>query len=509
MIRRAFIEKSSRMGLLVCTASTISLPWTYANTKKDYYRAIATKINFSPRPVPENKRIPLSWKTFAVNAEGAHTILTFAKSGQKEMKVDKVFLRVTPALDFREEIQLMVSIAGSGREIGIFDIKYAHPFQPFDFPIPKNDLTEISKNGIALRRLSGQNDSWFFGSDDNRKDNLALQPQLLCGKEPGDLEGFDKILYSMNSFATFGWIGGCVIDALFEEHRRGNDTALRTLQHQLSKFLDNEKGIIFESPNTVPLDGTYNSIEDFLPMAAIVHLYPRHISINKALEFLMQRKDENGLIRSNDITTEGCYTVAYPLAAIAAVRKDKELAKIAMEQLLHRTDHLTVEGAIYQRKNQNGISGFRNWSRGAAWYFLGMIKTIIILERNFKEDFDLKDLKKSFKKHSAWVLSLQRKEGLWNGFLDQPETSVDTSASAGIATAFVLGYQHGVLEADYLESGQRCFVALKNHLSIDGFLKGVSQINRGGEKLQASDYRVMSQFGLGLMAQLRTAINKV
>jgi rhamnogalacturonyl hydrolase YesR len=303
----------------------------------------------------------------------------------------------------------------------------------------------------------------------------------------------------MNSFATFGWIGGCVIDALFEEYKIGNDKAYRTLQLHLSHFLDDEKGIIFENPNTIPLDGTFNSIEDFLPMAAIVNLYPDHISIDKALEFLMERKDGNGLIKTNDITTEGCYTVAYPLAAIAAARKDKELAKSAMEQLLHRINHLTVEGAIYQRKNENGLSGFRNWSRGAAWYFLGMIKTIAILEENFNENFDLRQLKKAFKQHSAWVMTLQSEEGLWKGFLDQADATVDTSASAGIATAFVLGYQQGILEDSHLKSAQRCFVALKNHLSMDGFLKGVSQINRSGEKLQESDYRVMSQFGLGLM----------
>ena len=379
MIRRAFIQKSIRMGLLMCTVST----WTYSNNKKGYYRAIAKRIHFSPIPVPKNKRIPLGWKTFAVNADGAQTILTFKKNGL-EMNVDKVWLRVTPALDFREEIQLKVSIAGSSREIGIFDIKYAHPFQPFDFSIQKNDLKEILEKGIALSKPSGQNDSWFFASDNNRKDNIALQPQILYGKEPGNLEGFDQVLYSMNSFAPFGWIGGCVIDALFEEYKIGNDKAYRTLQLHLSHFLDDEKGIIFENPNTVPLDGTYNSIEDFLPMAAIVNLYPDHISIDRALEFLMQRKDGNGLIKTSDITTEGCYTVAYPLAAIAAARKDKELARTAIDQLLQRINHLTFERAIYQRKNENGLSEFRNWSRGAAWYFLGMIKTIAILEKNFK-----------------------------------------------------------------------------------------------------------------------------
>ncbi len=493
----------------MCTVGSIGLPWAFANDKKGYYRAIASKIEFSPQPVPENKRIPLSWKTFIVKADGAKTILKFKKNDPEKTDFDKVYLRVTAALDFREEIQMKVSIAGSGREIGIFDIRYAHPFQPFDFSIPKKDLKEILAKGIVLSQLSSQSDSWFFGSDNKRKDNLALQPQILFGKEPGNPEEFDQVLYSMNSFAPFGWIGGCVIDALYEEYRIGNDQAYNTLQHHLSRFLEDEKGIIFENPHTVPVDGTYNSIEDFLPIAAIANLYPDHISIDKALEFLMQLKDEDGLIKSGAVTTEGCYTVAYPLAAISAVRKDRELAKIAMDQLLHRIDHLIEGGAIYQRRYDNGISRFRNWSRGAAWYLLGMIKTMSILEENFKEDFDLGTLKKAFTHHSAWALGLQDEKGLWRGFMDRADTKVDTSASAGIATAFALGYRHGILDDAYIKSAKRCFSALTGYLSLDGFLKGVSQINRGGEELQESDYRVMSQFGLGLMAQLRSAIQDV
>ncbi len=508
MKRRSFIEKSAHMGLIMGTWSVISLPWFNSNRKNEYYRFIAKKVNFPSLSVPKNKRIPLAWNTFGVSSDGAQTILTFERNRLGERKFDQIRLRLTSALDFREEIQIKILMLGSGRAIGILNIKYAHPFQPFDFSIQKKDLAEILENGIVLSQLSGQNDSWFFAADNSSKDNLALQPQLLCGNESGNLKAFDQVLYSMNSFAPFGWIGGCVIDALFEEYQIGNKKAHKTLQLHLSRFLDDDKGIIFENPHTVPLDGTFNSIEDFLPMAAIVNLYPDHISVQKALDFLMKRKDGNGLIKTNDITTEGCYTVAYPLAAIAAVKKDKELAKIAVDQLLQRMSHLTVEGAIYQRKNEKGNYGFRNWSRGAAWYFLGTIKTITIIEKSFRGDFDLIEIKRNFKQYSDWVLTLQSKEGLWKGFLDQPNAFVDTSASAGIATAFVFGYQQGILDGRYRQSAQKCFFALKKHLSIDGFLKGVSQINRGGQELQESDYRIMSQFGLGLMAQLRTAIKK-
>nr|WKN34271.1 hypothetical protein K4G66_17985 [Tunicatimonas sp. TK19036] len=43
---------------------------------------------------------------------------------------------------------------------------------------------------------------------------------------------------------------------------------------------------------------------------------------------------------------------------------------------------------------------------------------------------------------------------------------------------------------------------LLTYLTSDGLLDGVAQSNRGGEALQRSDYRVISQIGMGLMAQL-------
>lgn len=45
------------------------------------------------------------------------------------------------------------------------------------------------------------------------------------------------------------------------------------------------------------------------------------------------------------------------------------------------------------------------------------------------------------------------------------------------------------------------------YLTPDGMLTGVAQSNRGGISLQQSDYRVISQMGMGLMAQLAAALD--
>jgi rhamnogalacturonyl hydrolase YesR len=97
----------------------------------------------------------------------------------------------------------------------------------------------------------------------------------------------------------------------------------------------------------------------------------------------------------------------------------------------------------------------------------------------------------------------QNRQGLWHCFIDQPETGVETSGSAGIAAALAAG-------ARLLPNPPRAVRAaraahrelLRRHLVAGGFLGGASQANRDGERLQRSGYRVIAHYGAGLLAQL-------
>ncbi len=342
----------------------------------------------------------------------------------------------------------------------------------------------------------------------------GLAPQLLAGKRPASEKVFLRNLYSMNSFSPFGWMGGSVQDALYELHRQGHASATQTLKTHLGYYLDDKVGIVFENPHTRPLDGTFNSIEDFLPLAAIVNLYPDHPAVQKAVDFCRAHRQPSGVIMAGEhVTTEGCYTVAYPLAAIAQVRQDAGLAQLALDQLRHRTDYLTEPSAIYQRATLEGEKGYRNWGRGVAWYLLGTVKTLAILRESFAGKVTGAD-----EVQQAWVAAIQMvsshrdEEHLWHSYLDGAATDgaatdVDTSASAGIAAAMAWGVRLGALPGKRLRAARSTYRALHNYLTPDGFLTQVSQINRGGEALQKSDYRVISQFGMGLMGQLKAALD--
>ncbi|NJK98542.1 MAG: hypothetical protein HC905_29730 [Bacteroidales bacterium] len=91
----------------------------------------------------------------------------------------------------------------------------------------------------------------------------------------------------MNSFSPFGWMGGCVQDALLEMAIHGDKKAEQVLLQQLNAYLDDDKGIVFENPHTIPLDGQFNSIEDFLPFTSIVKYYPDHKAVQMAVDYML------------------------------------------------------------------------------------------------------------------------------------------------------------------------------------------------------------------------------
>ena len=108
---------------------------------------------------------------------------------------------------------------------------------------------------------------------------------------------------------------------------------------------------------------------------------------------------------------------------------------------------------------------------------------------------------------AKWIVPYQLPSGLWSVFVDEPRLRPDTSGTAGIAAALAVGAAHGWLDDGVRAAAVECLAGLTPYLTPDGFLGGASQSNKGGPGLQRSDYRVIYQMGMGLMAQLIAALN--
>ena len=474
-----------------------------------YLRIIASGVKNPEVVFPKDKRIPLGWKAFPIPASSINKEAVVLRFRKINSSTESLLFRLTSAIDFREEVTILAYLPESEVEIGAFDIRFSHPFQPFQISVDSKFIKEINYGGIALRMTKGEKDTWFFSPELSHTDNQGLQPHLLIGTSNRPEKAFRQNLLSMNSFSPFGWMGGCVIDALWEMSQKGDKEASQILKKQLSFFLDSKKGIIFESPTTIPVDGTFNSIEDFLPFASIVDVYPNHVSVQKTLDFLKSKENNEGIMLSrNDITTEACYTVAYPLAAIAVSRNNSQLAQTAISQLQFRTCFLTNNTTIFQRSSLEGHQSYANWGRGVVWYLVGIAKTLAILKNSSFRNLDgINEMEKEFVRAIQAVEKWQSTKGVWCSFIDRPETGLDSSATAGIALAYSMGHKLELLNISYVEKAKIAYQALLPLLTPDGFLTNVSQINRGGEDLQAGSYRVISQFGMGLMAQLKCSLH--
>ena len=449
-------------------------------------------------PFPPGKREPFGWKTASVGANALILAWPDFPVGAQPSA-----LRITVGLDIRDEKLIEAYLPASGRILGTFDLRYGCLFQVYEIKLAPNDLADIRREGVALRLTKGSDLRVFIGGEGMP---AALQPHLLVSGTADAMSEFFARMDSLACLQAFSWQEGCVLDGLLDlaampAHANLKEAARR----HFSRFIIDGK-LIYEDTFSVPREGTAYGIEGTLPFAALAKLDPQSPLLEIALASWAKHHDaEHAIIDGQHTSSEGAYTVGYPLAVIAKTRKDDALEKLALTQLRVRQVRL-FDGKTFWRTSEpkDGTlqKGNRNWARGIAWQMLGFARTL--KELNHREDLD--DLIASFQQLAAWIMPYQRADGLWSVFVDKPELTPDTSGSAGIAAALAIGAQQGWLDATAKSAAAKTLVGLKPHLTSDGFLGGVTQANKGGEGLQRGDYRVIYQMGMGLMAQLIAAL---
>jgi unsaturated rhamnogalacturonyl hydrolase len=231
-------------------------------------------------------------------------------------------------------------------------------------------------------------------------------------------------------------------------------------------------------------------IEGLLPYAVLVHVQPNHGALDLAARFARSRAGSDGVIDGANTTTEGCYTLAYPLAAIARAKEDAGLGALALHNLVMRKERLTSEDAIYQRAAASGEKGFRNWSRGVAWYLLGLVRVLSLIESGGQTPL----LRAELTRAAEFAIRHQQLGGLWFCYLDDPATGLEASGSAGIAAAVAGGAKAGLLPGSMLAPARKAWQAMTGELTPDGYLANTAQNNKGGEELQRGGYRVISPY---------------
>ncbi len=494
MNRRCFLQTTGTAGLGVLLPAFVTPPGSPYKKFSVSILKITTGDNIE---IPAGKRIPFSWPAFGIRP-GSSIVLTAPSIAPGSV----YFLRISVAQEVRDEKLVQVSIPQTRIQLGTIKILYSSVLVPYEIEIPAKYIKLIQRNGLELKPESAS-PLWIFSEPDSENKNEIFLPHILSASASKETkETFINCFCSLNSIQSYGWREGAVLDGLCQLHAlKGDKKALKTIKDHFGLFFKGND-LHYENGHSIPIFNQINGIESTLPYAILARLYPDHPMLDTALNGLYELKQPNGVIMDHEmISAEGCYTIAYPLAVVGRIRNDLTLMQESFSQLKHRSV-LYHNNALFLRVNNNSVFTFRNWARGIAWHLLGFVRTITELKNHLYDESLIKQLQDE----AELAVSMQRKDGLWSCFADEKETLPDTSGSAGIAAAILTGVREGILPECYRGNALRCWEALQQYITPDGFLKGVAQDNRGGIKLQKSDYRVIGQMGMGLMAQLAAEI---
>lgn len=460
------------------------------------------------------RRAPFGWQVGGIPTVGQTGELQLKWRALEPLEGAATRLRIC-VLDTREErTQVEAFLENSGRVLGTFDLRWVADFQLFEITLNARDTADVLREGVRLRQTAGAAPVWILiGSGSGPAMPDPLHPHLLIDSPTNPQAEYFARMDSLACVQGFGWMAGCVLDGVRDLAALPRYRHLqRSLKELLALWFKPDGRLIYENLEGKPADNRISGIGSTLPFAALALEQPDHASIQLALSFWKEReeRDPDGCIVDRTTTnSEGAYTVGYPMAVLAGQRKDSALARRALHQVMLRQQRL-FDGKAFHRthavRDDGRISqSDRNWCRGIAWQFLGLTRTAVALDGML----DISKARAEIVRLADWIIPHQLPSGLWSVFVDEPQLRPDTSGSAGIGAALALGVKHDWLGTSARLSAMKCLEGLKQHLTPDGFLGGASQSNKGGPKLQRSDYRVIYQMGMGMMAQLIAALHEL
>src|SRR5680860_732458 len=119
MNRRTFIYSTSLSVGSVLGCSRLG----FFHSKSTWHRCMVTSVTYQPIELPEGKRLPLGWEAFQISAHAQNEPIVLHFSNINRYQTN-IWLRITDAIDFREEVEIRAYLPESGETIGFFDIRY-------------------------------------------------------------------------------------------------------------------------------------------------------------------------------------------------------------------------------------------------------------------------------------------------------------------------------------------------------------------------------------------------
>jgi rhamnogalacturonyl hydrolase YesR len=408
---------------------------------------------------------------------------------RKSLGENPIF-RVCLATDLRSFQKVQVNVGASKTTIGEIDLTMGAPFQLLELEIPKKHVSNVLKQGVDLRIVGeGPAVSFFIPCNDVPE---SFYPHLLQPGNVSPLEEFYAKMASLASLSSYGWQEGCVIDGLADLYKKFPEKKI------FKAALDTHLDLLFPENTTLKHE---NSIEETSCIAQLAFRDSKSKYIDSVLHFWKSKEDVQGMINDERIAAEGNYTVAWPLAVIAKQLHRPDLAEKAIRELRMRRDSLVDnDGVLWLRHKSDDKpqKTYKLWSRGTAWYFLGLARTLDVMAN------PPADLIAEYRRSAAFLVKYQRENGMFHIFMEEDSTAFESSGTAGVAAALAIGIRNKWIGQEYSPYITKAFAGLEKRLTPDGFLRGTAQTNKaeGGEPFQRKTHGAILQFGMGMFAQL-------
>lgn len=470
-------------------------------------RKIAVRMDAPPIDFPANKRPMAGRNTVAIAHPEQAPPLRLFWDDRSAGTATASRLRFTVSVDHRVPHRVIATNALSGEAFGACEVPFGCPGQVFEISLTAEQTQAALSDGIALSLAEPAEPLWIIAPGPHSPPSVL--PQLYSGVGLCTTERFLHLFCSDATIQPCDWMGVCVLDGLMDWAALGHVQARGALRSQLNVCFHPETGQR-ENVRGEPNDGAPGGPESTGPWAVLARMLGlnlQHQALPLAEAGFQQHYDPRTDSVGHLVVAETSYNIAYPMMALARFTKRPQWRERALQQLEVNRRWLTGPDDLWLRYDpETQKRTFQNWSRGVAWYFLGLVRTLSLLPAHERP----KSLITEVERVSRWVAHYQQEDGLWPCYLKEPDVLPDTSGSAGIAAAIAIAVNHGMLSRQHLETALKAKDGLMKQLTHDGWLQGVAQSNKSETHymdIQRSRYRVVAPWGMGLLAQLLAALS--